>query len=106
MPAASVSIHSMRRRSTIRAGSGSRSSFDIGVTITAGASPAGAGSVERRRLAEGDGGEVVVGAVGAQRVHEDAGLDVAIRARERAAVDVARAAGERERAVDDARGGL
>jgi len=39
-------------------------------------------SVERGLFAEGDVSEVVVGAVGAERVHERAGLDVAVRARE------------------------
>ena len=58
------------------------------------------------RFAEGDVGEVVIGAVGAERVHERAGLDVAVGARERAPVDVARAAREREGAVDDACGCL
>jgi hypothetical protein len=55
----------------------------------AGAGAASAISVERRVFAESDVGEVVVGAVGAERVHEGAGLDVAVGARERAAVDVA-----------------
>ena len=49
-------------------------------------------SVELGRLAEGDVGEIVVGAVGAEWVHERAGLDVAVGARERAPIDVARAA--------------
>ena len=48
----------------------------------------------------------VVRAVGAQRVHERPGADVAVRAAERVAVEVAGAAGERERAVDDAGGAL
>ena len=51
---------------------------------------------------EGDVAEEVVGAVGAERVHEGAGADVAVRARERMAVEVAGAAGQRERPVDDA----
>ena len=55
----------------------------------AGAGAASAISVKRRLFAEGDVAEVVVGAVGAERVHEGAGLDVAVRARERAAVHVA-----------------
>src|SRR2546423_5179570 len=63
-------------------------------------------SVERRLFAEGDVAEMVVGAVGAQRVHEGAGLDVAVRACERAAVDIAGTTGEGERAVHDARGRL
>ena len=62
--------------------------------------------MQRGVFAEGDVGEVVVGAVGAERVHERAGLDVAVRARERAAVEVAGAAGEGECAVDDAGGRL
>src|SRR5947209_7826565 len=63
-------------------------------------------SVERGRFAEGDAAEVVVCAVGAERVHERAGLDVAIRPGQRAAVGVAGTAREGERAVDDARGCL
>ena len=70
------------------------------------AGAASAISVERRLFAESDVAEVVVGAVGAERVHEGAGLDVAVRARERAAVDVAGAAREGERAVHDAGGRL
>src|SRR5215207_1539603 len=73
------------------------------------AASAGAGraiSVQEGLFAEGDVGEVVVGAVGAERVHERTGLDVAVAARERAAVAVAGAAGERERAVHDPGGGL
>src|SRR5215207_10250292 len=76
---------------------------------SAGAAWAGAAmtmSVQRGRFAEGDLCEVVVGAVGAERVHEGAGLDVAVGARERAAVDIAGAAGERERALHGAGGGL
>src|ERR671922_501949 len=75
----------------------------------AGVARVGAGSaisVERRLFAQGDAAEVVVGAVGAERVHEGAGLHVAVRARERAAVDVAGAAREGERAVDYASGCL
>src|SRR5215210_2001610 len=72
----------------------------------AGAAAASAISVELRGFAEGDVGEVVVGAVGAQWVHEGAGLDVAVGAREWAAVQVAGAAGEGERAVHGAGGGL
>src|SRR5919198_1862752 len=41
MPAASVSIHSMRRLSTILAGSGNRSSCDISVTMQSDSSRAG-----------------------------------------------------------------
>ena len=37
-------------------------------------------SVERRSFAERDVGEVVVGAIGAEGVHERAGFDVAVRA--------------------------
>ena len=58
----------------------------------AGVSAARAISVERCLLAESDAREEVVRAVRAERVHERAGLDVAVRARERAAVDVAGAA--------------
>ena len=58
---------------------------------------------ERVRSAEGDVAEEVVRAVGAERVHERAGPDVAVRARQRRAVEVAGAAGQRERAVDDPR---
>src|SRR5215207_11618380 len=47
---------------------------------------AGAISVERGLFAESDAAEVVVRAVGAERVHERAGLDVAVRAGQRAAV--------------------
>src|SRR5205823_11245091 len=72
----------------------------------AGAGAASAISAKRRLFAESDVAEVVVGAVGAERVHEGAGLDVAVRARERAAVDVAGATRESERAVHDARGRL
>src|SRR3954452_18542078 len=43
-------------------------------------------SVERRLLAERDAREVVVRAVRAERVHERAGLDVAVCTRERAPV--------------------
>ena len=57
-------------------------------------------------FAEGDAGEIVVGAVRAERVHEGAGLDVAVGARQRAAVDVAGAAREGERALYDAGGRL
>jgi len=72
-----------------------------------GAAACGAGaadviSVERGWFAEGDVGEVVIGAVGAERVHERPGFDVAVGARERAPVDVAGAAREGEGAVDDA----
>src|SRR5215218_10263791 len=63
-------------------------------------------SVERRLFAEGDPAEVVVGAAGAERVHEGAGLDVAVGAGERAAVEVAGAAREGERAVHDPGGRL
>ena len=73
----------------------------------AGAGAASAISVERRSASPSATlAEVVVGAVGAERVHEGAGLDVAVGARERAAVDVAGAAREGERAVDDAGGRL
>ena len=64
---------------------------------------AAACSVQGGLAAERDVAEQLVGAVGAERVHEAAGADVAVRARERVAVEVAGAAGERERAVDDAR---
>ena len=77
--------------------------------VGGGARSAGAASaisVERGFFAEGDVGEVVVGAVGAEWVHEGAGLDVAVGARERAAVQVAGAAREGERAVDDPGGRL
>src|SRR5262245_35387722 len=47
-----------------------------------------------------------VGAVGAERVHERRRTDVAVCARERAPVQVAGAAGERERPVDDSHGRL
>src|ERR671910_402366 len=67
---------------------------------------AGAISVERRFFAESDAAEVVVGAVCAERVHEGARLDVAVRARQRTAVHVAGAAREGERALDDARSRL
>ena len=63
-------------------------------------------SVQDGLAAERDVAEQVVGAVGAERVHEAAGADVAVRARERVAVEVAGAAGQRERAVDDPRRGL
>ena len=59
-----------------------------------GAGAACAISVERRLFAESHAAEVVVGAVGAKRVHEGAGLDVAVGARERAAVQEAGAARE------------
>src|SRR5947209_8127362 len=74
-----------------------------------GATEAGAAnaiSVERGRFAERNVAEVVVGTVGAERVHEGARLDVAVGAGERAAVDVAGPAGEGERAVNDAAGRL
>src|SRR3954470_13420677 len=53
-----------------------------------GAAAASAISVERRLFAQSDAAEVVVGAVGAERVHEGAGPDVAVGPREQAAVDV------------------
>jgi hypothetical protein len=56
---------------------------------------AGAGkpmSVERGGFAERDVGEVVVGTVGAEGVHERARLDIAVGACERTAVDVPGAA--------------
>ena len=53
--------------------------------------------------AERDVAEQLVGAVGAERVHEAAGADVAVGAGERMAVEVAGAAGEGEGAVDDPR---
>jgi hypothetical protein len=49
-------------------------------------------SAERGLFAEGGVAEVVLGAVGAERVHEGAGLDLAVGAREGAAVDVPGAA--------------
>src|SRR3954452_12681259 len=58
-------------------------------------------SVQRRLLAERDAREVVVRPVRAERVHERAGLHVAVGARERAPAHVAGAAREGERAVDD-----
>jgi hypothetical protein len=61
----------------------------------AGVAEAGAAraiSVQRRLFAESDVAEVVVRAVGAERVHEGAGLDVAVRPREKGAVDVPSAA--------------
>jgi hypothetical protein len=64
-----------------------------------GAAEAGAASgisVERGLFAEGDVAEIVVGAVGAERVHERAGFDVAIRAGEGAAVEVTGAPREDE----------
>src|SRR5215218_7357990 len=70
------------------------------------AGAAGAISVERGLFAEGDLGEVVVGAVGAERVHEAAGFDVAVGAGEGAAIQIAGAAGEGERAVHGAGGGF
>ena len=48
--------------------------------------------MERRLFAQGCAAKVVVGAIGAERVHEGSGSDVAVRARERAAVHIARAA--------------
>src|SRR5262249_54508376 len=69
------------------------------------ATASSATSVQVRGLAEGVVGEVVVGAVGAEWVHEGAGFDVAVGAGEGAGVDVARAAGEREGAFDDSGGG-
>src|SRR4051812_24019826 len=73
---------------------------------TAWAVAAGAISVERRRFGESGAAEVVVGTVGAERVHERAGPDVAVGAREGAAVHVAGAAGEGESALHDAGGRL
>src|SRR5215213_3821782 len=67
---------------------------------------AGSASVEARLPAEGELAEELVGAVCAEGVHEGDGADVAIGARERAAVQVAGSAGEGERAVDDADGRL
>jgi hypothetical protein len=61
--------------------------------------------VQRVLAAERDVAEQVVGAVGAERLHEAAGPDVAVRARQRVAVEVAGATGQRQRAVDDPRGG-
>ena len=49
-------------------------------------------SVEGRCFAQCDVGEVVVGAVGAEGVHEGAGLDVAVGAGQGAAVEVPGAA--------------
>src|SRR5947207_1157920 len=51
--------------------------------------------------AEREAAEELVRAVRAERVHEGSGAHVAVGARERAAVQVARAAREREGAVDD-----
>src|SRR5438046_8306373 len=58
-------------------------------------------SVQRRLLPQGDVRDQVVRAVRAERMHERTGADVAVGARERMAVAVARAARERERAVAD-----
>src|SRR5215218_9261477 len=69
-------------------------------SASAGGVGAGAGSimsVEGRLFAERDTGEVVVGGVRAEWVHERAGLDIAIGTRQRAAVHVAGAARERQR---------
>ena len=68
----------------------------------------GGGMAQRRAwcAAERDVADEVVRAVGAERMHEAAGADVAVGAGERVAVEVAGAAGQRERAVDDPRGGL
>src|SRR3954470_9225476 len=63
-------------------------------------------SVERRLLAERDAREVVVRPVRAERVHERAGLDVAVCTREGAPVHVAGPARQGQRAVDDLRRGL
>src|SRR5689334_10653262 len=63
-------------------------------------------SMELGVFAEGDMGEVVVRAVGAEWVHERSGPDIAVGARERTSVDVARSARERERPLDDACGGF
>ena len=59
-------------------------------------------SVEVGVLAEGDGGEVVVGTVGAERVHERAGLDVPVGPSEGTAVAIAGATGQGKGPVDDA----
>src|SRR2546423_510295 len=85
--------------------SASRNERGSGVSVAA-AGAVSAISVERRLFAESDAAEVVVGAVGAERVHEGTGLDVTVRARERAAVDVAGTAREGEGAVHDAGGRL
>jgi hypothetical protein len=71
--------------------SASRNERASGAAAT-GAGAASVISMEGRRFAESDAGEVVVGAIRAERVHEGAGLDVAVCARQRAAVDVAGAA--------------
>src|SRR3954451_12245094 len=63
-------------------------------------------SVERRLLAERDAREVVVRPVRAERVHERAGLHVAVGARERAPVHVTGSAREGQRTIDDLGGGL
>src|SRR3954467_2129494 len=65
--------------------SASRNSRASGGGAARGAS-AGGMSVEPRLLAERDAREVVVRPVRAERVHERAGLDVAVGARDRAAV--------------------
>ena len=54
-----------------------------------------------RVLAEGDGGEVVVGTVGAERVHERASLDVPVEPSEGTAVAIAGASGQAKGPVDD-----
>ena len=86
------------RSSTTRAASPARSSACIAMTFGAQWSDGSRPS--------GDLAEEVVGAVGAERVHEGAGLDVAVGAGEGAAVEVAGAAREGERAVDDPGGRL
>ena len=62
--------------------------------------------METRLPAECESAEELVRAVRAERVHERAGADVAVRACEGTAVQVAGAAGQGKRAIDDAHGGL
>src|SRR3954452_18172890 len=64
------------------------------------------GSVDGRVRAEGDAADEVIRAVRAERVHERPRADVAIGARQRVTAPVARAARDRQRAVDDATGGV
>src|SRR5215208_5302957 len=66
----------------------------------------GIGLVQGVLAAERDVAEELVGAVGAERVHEAACADVAVRAREWMAVEVAGAARQGQRPVDNAHRGL
>src|SRR4051812_23919282 len=63
-------------------------------------------SVEGGDGAERHVGEVVIGTIRPEGVHEGAGPDVAVRPRQRAAIEIAGTAGERERALDDTGGRL